>query len=167
VINDISITVKTHFLYPSTIQVSQEPLKIITVLGSCIAICLHDPGEKIGGMNHYMLPLWNGQGLASPKYGNIAVEKLIQKMMDIGCKKNNLMAKVFGGSEILVNKHSLFNIGMRNIQFAHEILNKYNIPVVSCDTGGKYGRKISFNTYSGEVILNHIKSYSQNKSIDE
>ncbi|MBF0165687.1 MAG: chemotaxis protein CheD, partial [Magnetococcales bacterium] len=51
---------------------------ITTVLGSCIAVCLWDRMRKEGGMNHYKLPLWNGDGLPSPKYGNIAIAKLIE-----------------------------------------------------------------------------------------
>ena len=77
------------------------------------------------------------------------------------------MAKVYGGAEILVNDNRIFNVGMRNIQFAHEILNKHNIPVVACDTGGRYGRKIAFNTYSGEVKLNLIKAESTEQKFHE
>mgnify|MGYP003759453293 CR=1 FL=1 len=149
---------KTHFLYPSTILVSREPLTITTVLGSCVAIFLHDREINAGGMNHYMLPLWNGQGLASPKYGNIAMEKLIDNMLGLGCKKSNLIAKVFGGAELLSNNKGLFNVGIRNTQFAHEILNKHNIPLLACDTGGNFGRKIAFNTYAGDVKMMIIKS---------
>ena len=69
-----------HFLYPGAIYISPEPTLITTILGSCVAICLYDPILQIGGMNHYMLPLWNGQGLASPRYGNIAIEKLITNL---------------------------------------------------------------------------------------
>ena len=49
-------------------------------------VCLYDPVIRVGGINHYMLPLWNGQGLASPKYGNIAIEKLLEKMISLGCQ---------------------------------------------------------------------------------
>jgi len=65
----------THFLYPAALFASRTPHMVTTILGSCVAICLYDPILKFGGINHYMLPLWNGQGLASPKYGNIAIEK--------------------------------------------------------------------------------------------
>jgi len=48
-----------------------------------------------------MLPLWNGEGLASPKYGNIAIEKLIERMLYLGSRKANLQAKIFGGGEVI------------------------------------------------------------------
>ncbi len=90
-----------HFLYPGTLFASKNSYQIITILGSCVAVCLWDSVQEIGGMNHFLLPLWNGHGLASPKYGNIAMEKLIDKMISIGSKKRNLQAKVFGGSNVL------------------------------------------------------------------
>jgi chemotaxis protein CheD len=91
--------ISTHFLYPSALFASRERHKVSTILGSCVAVCLYDPIAQIGGINHFMLPFWNGQGLASPKYGNIAIERLVEKMISLGCKKNNLKAKVFGGGE--------------------------------------------------------------------
>lgn len=148
---------QTYYLYPSAIFISRKPFYITTILGSCIAVCLWDKKLKFGGMNHFMLPFWNGQGLASPKYGNIAIEKLIEKMLINGSNKKNLIAKVFGGGEILSNQSELFTIGKRNIEISKTILSKKNIPIVSSSVGGILGRKLRFNTENGEVILKYIK----------
>ena len=146
-----------HFLYPATLFVSIEASYIDTILGSCVAVCLHDPVNKIGGMNHYMLPFWNGQGLASPKYGNIAIEKLLEQMLERGSKKGNLVAKVFGGGEVLDTQTQLFKIGKNNIELALKMLEQKRIPIVSSHTGGKNGRKIRFNTLTGEVGMKIIQ----------
>ena len=90
-------TINKHFLFPGTIFADPGEFQISTVLGSCVALCLWDSVAKIGGMNHYMLPFWNGEGLATPKYGNIAIEKLLSRMLRLGCRKENLVAKIFGG----------------------------------------------------------------------
>ena len=148
---------QTHYLYPSAIYISRKPFYITTILGSCIAVCLWDKKLKFGGMNHYMLPFWNGLGLASPKYGNIAIEKLIERMLYNGSKKENLIAKVFGGGEIIANQSELFNIGKRNIEISKIILAEKNIPIVGSSVGGILGRKIWFNTENSEVILKYIK----------
>lgn len=144
--------VNTHFLYPSTLFVSKEPYLVNTILGSCVAVCLHDPIMKIGGINHYMLPLWNGEGLASPKYGNIAIERLIDKMISMGCKKSNLIAKVFGGGEVIETQISQFHIGERNILLARQILQEQKIMIAGESVGGKNGRKIQFHTATGAVL---------------
>ncbi len=145
-----------HFLYPAAIHVSSSPCIINTILGSCVAVCLYDQVNRFGGMNHFMLPLWNGQGLASPKYGNIAIEKLTEKMINLGSGKNNLIAKVFGGGDVIDTLHSQLNIGHRNVDVAVQILEELRIPVKSSSLGGKLGRKISFNTYTGGVSQRYI-----------
>ncbi|OFX21205.1 MAG: chemotaxis protein CheD [Bacteroidetes bacterium GWA2_31_9] len=142
-----------HYLYPGALHVSKEPIFITTVLGSCVSICLWDPILKYGGMNHFMLPFWNGKGLASPKYGNIAVEKLVEKMLDLGCKKVNLKAKVFGGGDVINNDSNMFHIGERNIELAKDMLLDLSIPILSSSLGGRNGRKIIFQTDNG--VVNH------------
>jgi len=153
---DVEIPTLSYFLYPSTLYVSKEPCLINTVLGSCVAICLWDTVLKIGGMNHYMMPLWNGDGLASPKYGNIAIPKLIENMLSYGSSRYNLRAKIFGGGEILQSSNPQFMIGERNINIAYELIADENIPVISHSIGGKLGRKIQFNTSTGVVYQKFI-----------
>lgn len=147
----------THFLFPSTIFVSDTPHLVTTILGSCVSVCLWDPVSKIGGINHYMLPLWNGEGLASPKYGNIAIAKLVDRMIQQGSKKEHLVAKVFGGAEQLLFEKGSFHIGKRNIAQAREVLNKEKIEVISHHVGGPEGRHIKFHTDTGEVLLKKVK----------
>lgn len=145
-----------HFLYPGAIFISPKPALITTILGSCVAICLYDSVLQIGGMNHYMLPLWNGQGLASPRYGNIAIEKLIANLESLGSQRKNMKAKVFGGAEIIATNINQFMIGERNILVAKEILKEEEIPIISSSTGGKFGRKLIFNTETGEVRQKYV-----------
>ena len=123
-----------------------------TILGSCVAICLWDKRLKIGGINHYMLPSWNGNDLASPKYGNIALDKLIERLQSMGSRVEDLQAKIFGGGELLDSgKGNSIVIGERNIRVARLMLEERKIPIVASSIGGKRGRKILFFTDSGEV----------------
>lgn len=104
-------------------------------------------------MNHIMLPLWNGEGLATPKYGNIAMEKLLGKVLSIGCHREHLVAKVFGGANVSGTGLEVFMIGDRNITLALEMLEEFRIPVVAKDVGGRVGRKIVMNTATGVVLV--------------
>lgn len=152
-----SIDSKTlrYFLSPGTLFATNKAYEVTTVLGSCISICIWDTNLKIGGMNHYLLPLWSGEGLATPKYGNVAIVKLIEKMIAIGSEKKNLQAKMFGGTS---NKgSSMLSIGKRNIAIARHTLKEHKIPIVISQTGGFNGRKIIFNTATGGVKLKVLK----------
>lgn len=143
---------ETHYLYPSTLFAAQNATEVTTVLGSCVSVCLFDPVSKTGGISHFMLPVWEGEGLASPKYGDIAIEKLLQKMLTLGARRLNLQAKVFGGADSR-RATNVFKIGQRNCDTALSILSALNIPVVSSHLGGELPRKIIFRTISGEVLL--------------
>jgi len=148
---------KQYYLYPGNLFVHRDPHIITTVLGSCVSVCLWDQVLKFGGMNHYMLPLWNGEGLASPKYGNIAIQKLVEKMIELGSKKANLRAKVFGGGEVLKITQGVLNVGERNIVIAKDMLKETGIPIIGSDLGGVTGRKILFNTETGSVLMKRLR----------
>jgi chemotaxis protein CheD len=147
---------KNHFLFPSTLFASKEPVEIQTLLGSCIAVCLYDPVLKCGGMNHYMLPLWNGEGLESPKYGNIAIDMLLEKMGQLNAQRKNMIAKVFGGASQFDSDNAVLNVGERNIQVAETMLARHHIRTIAASTGGKQGRKIVFNSETGQVMMKYI-----------
>ncbi len=147
---------KKIFLYPASLYAEPEPAQVVTILGSCVAVCLWDPVLQIGGINHFMLPLWNGRGLASPRYGNIAIEKLLSRLEYLGSKRGDIKAKIFGGGEVIESGTNQFQIGKRNIAVAREYLSEFNIPIVSSSVGGKLGRKILFYTETGEVRQRYI-----------
>lgn len=149
-------TTGTHYLYASALFVSTQPYLVNTILGSCVAVCVWDQKLQIGGMNHFMLPWWNGQGLSSPKFGNIAIHKLLEKLETLGCSKTNLQAKIFGGGEILEFGNDQFHIGERNINAAYKLLHEAGIPITGQSVGGKLGRKIQFNTETGNVMMKYI-----------
>lgn len=146
------------FLYPANVYVAVHPVCIATLLGTCIAVCLWDPKTKIGGMNHYLLPLWNGVGLASPKYGNIAIEKLVRQLEDKGVERKNIVAKVFGGRANADSGSVAYNIGLRNAKIARELLTDLHIPILAENTGGDHGMNIRFDTATGIVMLKYIKA---------
>jgi len=145
-----------HYLVAGSLFAHEERHMVTTVLGSCVSVCLWDCVRNRGGINHYMLPLWNGEGLASPKYGNIAIAKLIEKLLEFGSDRRNLRAKVFGGGIVLNVTNPFMNIGERNILLAEDTLRIENIPVLSADTGGKVGRKLIFNTETGVVLVKRL-----------
>ena len=149
-------SIATHHLYPATLFASKNPHEVSTLLGSCVAVCLWDKHRKIGGINHYMLPLWNGEGLATPKYGNVATQKLIEKMLSLGSEPQHLVAKVFGGAQQLEKGKSIFNIGERNVTLALDMLKEANIPIISINSQGDRGRKLKFSTHTGEVLMKFV-----------
>ena len=118
-------------------------------------MCLYDPKTHISAMNHYLLPLWNGNGLKSLKYGNISTERLIEGMISVGADLKRIEAKVFGGGVLNINEE--LSVGPRNVQVAMDILKTYRIPVIAQDVGGDRGRKVIFSNEDGSAYLKYSK----------
>ncbi len=153
-------SLQRHYLLPGGVFAHPEPHEVTTVLGSCVAVCLWDSDRRLGGINHYLLALWNGEGLPTPRFGNIAIHKLAEKVERAGGKRPRLRAKIFGGSSILQTQSGLLNVGERNIQVAVDLLEEMNIPIVARHVGGPQGRRIIFNTHTGEVWMRILPSIS-------
>ena len=149
---DQNQVVNKHYLYPGTIFTHRDRHLVTTILGSCVAVCVWHERARIGGINHYLLPLWNGDGLPTPKYGNIAIDRLVEKIRMIA-GGGILIAKVFGGASMWSQTSGALAVGERNVELAFSTLEEMKIKIVSQDVGGGLGRKIIFDTESGGVLL--------------
>ncbi|MGM0417663.1 MAG: chemotaxis protein CheD [Thermodesulfobacteriota bacterium] len=141
------------YLLSGKIAFSDSGFLIKTILGSCVSVCLWDSKKKAGAMNHFLLPAWSGRGLATPKYGNVAMEALYEKMIINGSSPCDLKAKIFGGARIYSGFVGGYDPGKENITEAIKKLEKFNIPVLSQDIGGNQGRNVIFCTDSGDVFV--------------
>ena len=145
------------FIGVGEIYIATKPTEIVTVLGSCIAVCLFDPINQISAMNHYLVPLWNGNGLQSPKYGNVSIPKMIDKIVSKGSNINKLQAKVFGGANINNITTPEMLVGKKNILIAKEILREYGIKILAEDVGGFRGRRIMMRSDTGKIYLKYAQ----------
>jgi chemotaxis protein CheD len=134
---------------------------LVTVLGSCVAACIRDKTNGIGGMNHFMLPKSThekgGWVSASARYGAYAMEVMINQILKQGAKRENLEAKVFGGGAVLKNMHAM-SVGDDNAKFALEYLRKERIPVIAEDLLGEFPRKVYFFPTTGKVLVKKLNS---------
>ncbi|EEW24197.1 chemotaxis protein CheD [Rhodobacter ferrooxidans] len=129
-------------------RISEDPSEVLsTILGSCVAVCLHDPVRKVGGMNHFLLPFGQEEGTNRPvRYGLFAMEMLINALMKQGAKKTRLQAKLFGGARISAD---LRDIGKSNASFALEFLATEGIPCLGESLGGTNARRVIYRPTSG------------------
>jgi chemotaxis protein CheD len=140
------------YLQPGQLYASAQPSAVTTVLGSCVAICLWDPLTSIGGMNHYLLPFFAGAGQGSPRFGNVAVSQLFDRLSALGASRGRLQAKVFGGACVLeAFQARQGHLGEKNAGVAFKLLEDLGVPVVSRDVGGRSGRKLIFHTDLGNA----------------
>lgn len=129
-------------------------------LGSCIGVCVYDPITKISGMAHIMLPsskaIRNNSNVA--KFADTAIVKLVDDMVAIGARRNRMIAKIAGGSQMFSfsSKNDMMKIGERNAIAVKEMLDYLRIPLKAEDTGGNYGRSIEFDAANGALQIKTI-----------
>lgn len=147
-------------ILPGEYYATTRPMLVVTVLGSCVSACVRDRVSGIGGMNHFMLPSANEIGEpvnASARYGTYAMEVLINQVLKLGGRRQNLEAKVFGGGSVL-RGFSVANVGERNAQFVRLYLRAEQIPIVAEDLLDIYPRKVYFFPETGRVLIKRLRS---------
>lgn len=149
---------RTNFyLHPGQIFATAESCAVTTILGSCVSVCLWDPIAKIGGINHFLLPFDAGGGHAAPRFGNLAVRHLIDKLLGLGVRQDHLRAKLFGGACVLDAFRNRENhLGNQNVQVARAVLAAANVPIVGEDVEGQKGRKLIFYTDNGSAWIKQL-----------
>lgn len=147
-------------ILPGEYYATARPLLIVTVLGSCVSACIRDRVSGIGGMNHFMLPAIHDVGEpvnASARYGTYAMEVLINQLLKMGARRQNLEAKVFGGGRV-IKGFTVANVGERNAAFVREYLKTEQIPITAEDLLDVYPRKVYFFPADGRVLIKKLKS---------
>lgn len=131
-------------------RVSAGPrVEFSTVLGSCVATCLYDPEEQVGGMNHFLLaePPAGGHEV-DEHFGVYLMEMLINEMLANGAAKSRLRAHLYGGANLYLGMAA---IGTANAAFARTFLARERITLVREDLGGNAARRVDFRPASGMV----------------
>ena len=158
-------------ILPGEYYVTRGEEGISTTLGSCISACIRDREKGIGGMNHFMLPttgsqtdVWRASGIgAATRYGNYAMEHLINEIMKNGGRRENLEVKLFGGGRIL---EKMTDVGLRNIAFAHNYLWAEGLALVAEDLGDVYPRQVIYFPASGRAKVKRLRSLHNNLIAD-
>jgi chemotaxis protein CheD len=127
---------------------------IMTVLGSCVAACIRDPVAAIGGMNHFMLPastsgMW-GATSANLRYGNFAMERLINDILRGGGQRRRLEIKLFGGASMIAAGGA---IGDQNADFAESYFIEESMPIAASHLRGAHARRIEYRPILGRVMM--------------
>ena len=155
-------------ILPGEVYVSTEGELISTVLGSCIAVCIRDQLAGVGGMNHFMLPRLKGavEGVSATggdaaRYGNWAMEFLINEILKNGGRRERLEIKVFGGGQVL-SEMEFMDVGQANIDFVFSYLMQENFSVKTHDVGGVYPRKVQYFSESGVVRVKRFRKNNNN-----
>ena len=148
---------KTVKIFSGGLHVSTDPNELmVTILGSCVAVCIRDPIAKVSGMNHFLLPgneLTISDQSDAARYGVHAMERLINGILKAGGRKDRLQFKVFGGGNVIKNSQ---RIGSKNVEFVRHFLKNENYSISSEDLEGDLPRRIHFYADTGRVMVRKL-----------
>lgn len=141
-----------------------QPTLVTTVLGSCVAVTMHTPKMGLGTICHAFLPDSSDakRGGSEPqicRFVDTALQNMLETMDKVGVPRRDLVIKLFGGSTGIAVRgmeYSSFDIGRRNVEMARKLLRFARLEISVQDVGGNQGRKLMFNTHSGEVWLKRL-----------
>ena len=168
---------KTNYIFaakilPGEYYVTKNNEAITTVLGSCVSACIRDKVIGIGGMNHFMLPMNKSVSKEevaamsdAARYGNFAMEKMINDILKHGGTRGNLAVKIFGGGRVLKNMQSL-DIGNGNINFVRDYIVTEELTLVGEDVGDVFPRKVIYFPKTGKVKVKKLRQM-HNRTIIE
>ena len=140
-------------LKPGEFAVSGAEEVLVTVIGTCSAVCIRDRNSNLAGMVHFMVPI---SGLSfldrstrflAEEYGRFAFSRLLNSMEELGAHRDSLEACVIGGARLWRSNASCADA---SIKFVRKYLAKKKIPVTVEFHGPKFAKKIYF-THSHRV----------------
>jgi chemotaxis protein CheD len=152
----------TARLLPGEYYVTRHDEVVTTVLGSCVSACVRDVRLQVGGMNHFMLPLdgsngesvWGSAVSAATRYGNVAMERLINDILKLGGRRQDLEIKLVGGGKVLADMTT--DIGARNIEFVRDYMKEEGFKVAVEDLGDSFPRRVVYFPQSGRMRVRKL-----------
>jgi chemotaxis protein CheD len=130
-------------------------------LGSCVALIILAPAQKLAAMAHCMLPESADEHVPG-KYVNSAVPELLSALAERGATAPYSAILVGGASMFANHPHqTLRDIAGSNLDAARAALLDVSIPIRAEATGGNVGRSVLVDSAQQRVCVQTIRSDDQ------
>jgi chemotaxis protein CheD len=134
------------------VLLAQDPGQLTAVLGSCVGVALYHPRLRLGALAHIVLPQGSGSHGGPGKFADQAIPHMIRLLEEKGATRHALIAKLAGGACMFGSSGPL-QIGDSNIEAVTRLLDEAGIRIAAKDVGGVKGRRITFHTSNGDLIV--------------
>ncbi len=146
------------FLKPGELFLSRKPAIVSTVLGSCVSVTFFQPEMNLGAMCHVLLP--SGPQDEGFRFVDSTLMYMADKIQGMGIRLERCEVKMFGGADVLLPRELegvRLSIGCQNVQEARRRFQLLGVEPKAEDVGGKQGRKLFFNSHTGDVFLKKVQ----------
>lgn len=154
------------YLKPGELCVSQRPVVVTTVLGSCVSATFFHPATGLAAICHALQPKCPHGELCADgcsvryRYAVCAITAMARLMIARGVWPRELEVKLFGGAALIGTARtetSPASMGQQNVKAALETISDCGLILKVMDVGGAFGRKIIFDTSAGEVLMKRLR----------
>jgi len=158
-----------YFLQPGELVFSDEPMRVKTVLGSCLAIAARAPRLGLACLAHCLLPTAGTSSVELPRgeafrYVDATLEFMFETFARRGAHPGEMEIKLFGAA---ATSPSGFPVGRRNVEVALEVLARYGVVPARTCVGGRRGLSIEFHTDTGEVFVKRLPCMGVSAGVPE
>jgi chemotaxis protein CheD len=144
---------------------SLDQILVTIGLGSCVAILLHDPAAKVGGLAHVLLPspALSRKDDNPAKFPQTAVPRLLELMAQHGASSRRVTARLAGGASMFaaLAAPGTIQMGERNLVASRQSLRQHGVALVGEATGGDYGRTVKMWVADGRVEISSVSHGTQ------
>jgi chemotaxis protein CheD len=145
----------------AAMAVTNDPDSILNThnLGSCIAVCVHDPVAQVAGMLHYLLPLSSERAQNTPlkpeMYADTGVPLLFERLYALGGLKGRMRVCVAGGATVTRTAQASppSAIGARNHLILRKMFWQNQVIIAAEDVGGADARSVRLDAGTGQVTV--------------
>jgi chemotaxis protein CheD len=143
------------------LQIGSAEHVLITIgLGSCVAILLHDPSVRVGGLAHVLLPspALVRKDSNPAKFPQTAVPRLLELMARRGASPRRITGRLVGGASMFASLAApgTIQMGERNLVASRQALNNHGIPLIGEAVGGDFGRTVRLRVADGHVEVSSV-----------
>ncbi len=153
-------------LGPGEAHLTDRAELVVTVLGSCISVTMFNRRRSMAGICHSLLPECGRRGRCRGECGEgfryvaCSVRQMVLVFDGHGIPRGEIEVKCFGGADMFARKSAgadLVSVGRQNILMAEKIIAGEGLTLRARDVGGLRGRKVLFNTHTGEILLKRLR----------
>jgi chemotaxis protein CheD len=135
------------------VAVARGPVRLTSVVGSCIGVAIHHPRLGVGGLAHVVLAASQGRTDSPGKYADTAIPHLLTRLAAAGAVgPAGLVVKIAGGAH-LFGPRGPMQVGDENASAILVALTKARMAVAAQDVGGGKGRRITLDCATGALVV--------------
>ncbi len=154
------------YLKPGELYIGNKPVTVTTVLGSCVSVTLFHRPSGIAAICHTLQPKCPDPKLCVDvcqgcfRYTVCTIEEMNRQMIGYGLRPKDIEVKLFGGAALIGSRRPEVvknSIGQQNVKAALATIDNCGLSLKVMDVGGNFGRKLIFNTKSGEILMKRLQ----------